>query len=159
MGHVLFETKEINTAMAIVLLLVSVMLLCLFICLSINLCYKRKIKQLTSFYVFTALTFLLIFSLYCLVQVPMQKKDIYDKYKSGDFFTEEGNVYIIYNDDNIEEYYFVINEITFSLDNRQAYNFSCKDNELCVYDGQYIKVSYVKYRGKNLIMKIEEAPH
>ena len=59
----------------------------------------------------------------------------------------------------MEECFFVVNETVFSLDNRQAYNFSCKDNELCVYDGQYIKVSYIRYRGKNLIMRIEEVAH
>ena len=158
MRQVLFETKEVNTTMAIILLLVTVIFLSFFICVSIVLCYKRKMKRLTSFYVFTGLAFLLIYSLYCLLQIPTQKKEIYDKYKNGDFFTEEGNVFIIYNDENVEEYYFIINETTFSLDNRQAYNFSCKDNELCVYDGQHVKVTYVKYRDKNLIMKIEEVP-
>ena len=159
MSQVLFETKEVNTTMAITLLLVSAIFLCFFICVSIFLCCKHKMKRSTSFYVFTSLAFLLIYCLYCLVQVPTQKKEIYDKYKNGDYFTEEGNVFIIYNDENVEEYYFIINETTFSLDNRQAYNFSCIDDELCVYDGQYIKVSYVKYRNKNLIMKIEEVTH
>ena len=159
MRQVLFETKEVNTTMAIILLLVSAILFCFCICVSIFLCCKRKMKRSTSFYVFTSLAFLLIYYLYCLVQVPTQKKEIYDKYKNGDYFTEEGNVFIIYNDENVEEYYFIINETTFSLDNRQSYNFSCEDNELCVYDGQYVKVTYVKYRNKNLIMKIEEVPH
>ena len=159
MSQVLFEAKEINTTIAITLLLVSILLLCFFIWVSIALCYKRKLKPLTSIYFFPALILLLIYSLYCLVQVPTQKKEIYDKYKNGDYFTEEGNVCIIYNDENVEDYYFIINETIFSLDNRQAYNFSCRDNELCVYDGQYIKVSYVKYRDKNLIMRIEGVPH
>lgn len=159
MGQILFETKEINTTMVVMFLLAITMFLCIFIGVSIILFCKHKMKRSTAVCVFSALVLLLIHSLYCLVQVPIQKKEIYDKYKNGEFFTEEGYVSIIYNDENVEEYYFIVNKTTFSLNDRQAYNFSYKYDELCVYDGQYIKVSYVKYRNKNLIMKIEEMSH
>ena len=159
MNQVLFEAKGINTTRAIILLSASAIFFVLFICVSIVLCCKQKIKRLTGIYIFPVLIFFLIFSLYCLIQVPVQKKEIYDKYMNGDFLVEEGTVSIIYRPNNVEEYYFIINNTIFSLDNRQAYNFSCKDDMLCVSDGQYIKVSYVKYRDKNLIMKIENLPH
>lgn len=151
----LFEAEPINIVNAILLLLISMAVIILAICVLGYLCYKRHTKQKTSIFYISALIGLLLYCVYGLVQIPIQKTKIYEEYINGEFYVKEGSIHIIYNEKNIEHYYFMIDDITFSLDNRQAYNYSCTDDDLCVYDGQYVKISYIKYRNKNLIMKIE----
>lgn len=159
MNQILFETKEINIGLAVTASAIYILVTLFFLGMGIFLCRKGRLKWDTCGCVLVALLALLIFEFYALIQVPIQKVALYDRYQAGDYLTETGHVRIVYNEDNMEEYFFVVNETVFSLDDRQAYNFSCKDHELCVYDGQYIRVSYVRYRGKNLIMRIEEVAH
>jgi len=164
----LFESEPINTTTAmlgIAIILLIVISGFVFICWRFRTHRTKRSNFIIYSVVFLAVFF---FGTYCLIQVPIQKANIYDQYVAGNVYTEEGNVQIIYVDEkstniqsifldakNTNEYYFVVNDVEFSLDRMKAYCYNWADGDPCVEEDQYVKISYVKYRKKNLIMKIE----
>ena len=154
-NQILFETQPLNTARAVILLSLLILVLAILLVAFALLNRKRKIALSTRICCLSAPIICMSIGIYYLVQVPLQKDKIYDEYKNGNFYTEEGYVSIVEYEENTEQYYLVVNETVFSLDDRQAYSYNYVDHKLCVSDGQYVKISYVKYRNKNLIMCIE----
>lgn len=156
MYQVLFEANDAATIRGIIILLIGIAASLLLIWRFIVQCRKRKMNLSKFFSDYFMIAIFCIAILSIPIKIFSQRAEIYDKYINGEFFIEEGEVRIVYNEENINAYHFIINETVFSLDSRQVYNYAWDRDELCVSDNQRIRVSYVTYRGKNLIMKIEK---
>ena len=85
----LFEAETINIVNAILLLLISISAIILAICVIGYLCYKRHAKHMTSIVYISALIGLLLYCVYVLAQIPIEKTKIYEEYINGDFYVKE----------------------------------------------------------------------
>ena len=114
---------------------------------------QRKIKKRSVLY-YVILLNLLATCIYCMITLPIHDVNITDKYFAGNYDVEEGLVQVVYVDGDTTNYFFVVNETIFSLDGKGG-SFSYEYDKQCLENGQYARISYVKYWDENCIMKIE----
>jgi len=117
----------------------------------------KKVKKFTRF----ALCFVFVFLIITVISEINMYKQIIGAYKNGNYQIVEGYV------ENFEHHAvtgesgeaFEINGITFSYDKpsgEQGYSDTKYHGGVIEGDGQHLKIGYVTYRGKNVIVYIEQ---
>lgn len=100
----------------------------------------------------------IISSVFSIVKVSICKENLYDEYMAGNTLVTEGNVIMetITDEDEVERINkLVIDDIDFNTSSKYTYNYS-DVHDLCISDGDYVRVTYVTYKNNNFVMKIEK---
>lgn len=93
-----------------------------------------------------------------IVEVPICKKNLYDEYISGNTLSVEGYAIVeTYTDDNDIERIdnLTVKDIDFNTNSKYIYNYS-EVHDLCIANKDYVRITYVSYKNKNFVMKIEK---
>lgn len=99
-----------------------------------------------------------VFFLTSIINYPILQHNIYNQYVNNNVSVIEGTatITVFTDDDDIERIDEVtLEDVQFNTDSKYLYNYS-DNHELCLQNGDYVRITYVTYKNQNLIMKIEK---
>lgn len=123
--------------------------------------FKFRLFMLVGSMIFCL--FLIIGAMISIINYPILKHNIYNQYVSNNVSITEGtaDITIVTDDDDIQRISDIaLKNVQFNTNSKYIYNYS-DIHELCLQNGDYVRITYVTYKDENFIMKIEkrEAPN
>ena len=92
----------------------------------------------------------------CVVILILEYQNVYLPYKDNAFQTIEGEVSVYKTDSVVES--FEINGVEFKYTEKDmmlGYNKIKENGGVILGDGQYIRIGYIQYTGRNVIVSID----
>jgi len=122
------------------------------------------LNNYTRFFSILVTLFGFIFLIVFLIKIPISiidKNEIKNAIEDGNVMIVKGKVtgYSPVSDSNVDSEKFSINNVNFEYSENEdtyGYHTTTNQNKIIKENGQDLKITYYRFKGKNIILKIEE---